>query len=244
MWLAPINAAVALNALSDNSTAYASATQDAPITQTNYGTGPRPATAPAGHPSRPRAAVPRGARPVLTRPARRAARTPRPPPQESPVAPPAQAPAPPSAGGATQGARTAPAEAAGWTFPAGHAARYSRRRGGRHTAGEGQRIRLADGVELLGASEGSGYVDEHHLARTATGRVVQLTDLLFLVAQAGGKDGATEEEVAGGRQRGATARPSLSTTSASWPTSSGRWASSPRPTAPSRRWSSRTRCWR
>ena len=32
---APINAAVALNALSDNSTAYASATQTAPITQTN-----------------------------------------------------------------------------------------------------------------------------------------------------------------------------------------------------------------
>jgi hypothetical protein len=32
---APVNAAVALNALSDNSTAYASATQDAPITQSN-----------------------------------------------------------------------------------------------------------------------------------------------------------------------------------------------------------------
>jgi len=32
---APINAAVALNALSDNSIAYANATQDAPITQGN-----------------------------------------------------------------------------------------------------------------------------------------------------------------------------------------------------------------
>jgi predicted peroxiredoxin len=32
---APINAAVALNALSDGSIAYANATQDAPITQTN-----------------------------------------------------------------------------------------------------------------------------------------------------------------------------------------------------------------
>jgi predicted TIM-barrel enzyme len=32
---APVNAAVALNVLSDSSTAYASATQDAPITQTN-----------------------------------------------------------------------------------------------------------------------------------------------------------------------------------------------------------------
>jgi len=32
---APINAALALNVLSDNSTAYASATQTAPISQTN-----------------------------------------------------------------------------------------------------------------------------------------------------------------------------------------------------------------
>jgi len=32
---APINAAVALNALSDGSTAYANATQNAPITQNN-----------------------------------------------------------------------------------------------------------------------------------------------------------------------------------------------------------------
>jgi hypothetical protein len=32
---APINAAVALNALSDGSVAYANATQDAPITQSN-----------------------------------------------------------------------------------------------------------------------------------------------------------------------------------------------------------------
>ena len=32
---APINAAVALNALSDNSIAYANATQNAPITQSN-----------------------------------------------------------------------------------------------------------------------------------------------------------------------------------------------------------------
>ncbi|MDB5079247.1 MAG: hypothetical protein JWP00_1171 [Chloroflexi bacterium] len=32
---APVNAAVALNVLSDNSVAYANATQNAPITQTN-----------------------------------------------------------------------------------------------------------------------------------------------------------------------------------------------------------------
>jgi len=85
----------------------------------------------------------------------------------------------------------------GWTVPAGHAARYRRRSGAEPTAGPAtQRIQLADGVELLGSSEGSGYVDEHHLARTAAGRVVQLTELLFLVAQAAGPDGASDEEVA------------------------------------------------
>ena len=84
-----------------------------------------------------------------------------------------------------------------WTVPAGHAGRYRRKT--KHTATEtpsGQQIRLAEGIELLGSSEGSGYVDEHHLARTAAGRVVQLTELLFLVAQAAGTDGKSDEEVA------------------------------------------------
>ncbi|MDQ6649342.1 MAG: hypothetical protein M3Z02_04415 [Actinomycetota bacterium] len=101
------------------------------------------------------------------------------------------------------GTRTVPQQRpsdATWTMPAGHAARY----GGRQHAdatpdrsgAAGQRIVLAEDVELLGRSEGSGYIDEHHLARTASGRVVQLTDLLFLVAEAGGRDGATDEEVA------------------------------------------------
>jgi putative peptide zinc metalloprotease protein len=79
-----------------------------------------------------------------------------------------------------------------WTVPAGHAGRY----GGKAKAAATQRVRLAEGVELLGSSEGSGYVEEHHLARTAAGRIVQLTDLLFLVAQAAGSQGATDEEVA------------------------------------------------
>jgi putative peptide zinc metalloprotease protein len=86
-----------------------------------------------------------------------------------------------------------------WTVPAGHAARYAgRRRSGQsdQPAQQGQRIRLAEGVELLGSSEGSGYVEEHHLARTSAGRVVQLTELLFLVADAAGRDGETDEHIA------------------------------------------------
>lgn len=95
------------------------------------------------------------------------------------------------------------ADADRWEVPAGHANRY--RRGSRPLgptpAGapqeeRGQRLRLASGVELLGRSEGSGYIDEHHLARTQSGRIVQLTDLLFLIAQAAGKDGADDEAVA------------------------------------------------
>jgi putative peptide zinc metalloprotease protein len=94
------------------------------------------------------------------------------------------------------GATLPPAPSA-WTVPAGHAARYQRRRTAKAAVPTGgQRLRLAAGVELLGASEGSGYVDEHHLARTGAGRVVQLTDLLFLVAQAAGHDGKSDEQVA------------------------------------------------
>lgn len=95
-----------------------------------------------------------------------------------------------------------------WAIPAGHASRFARRsvpaeaKAAAKQAGAppapdgGQRLQLADGVELLGASEGAGYINEHHLARTKTGRVVQLTDLLFLVAQAAGKDGTTDVEAA------------------------------------------------
>ena len=41
---------------------------------------------------------------------------------------------------------------------------------------------LADGVELVGEYEGSGYKEPHHLARRPNGALVQLTDLLHLVA--------------------------------------------------------------
>ena len=40
----PINAAVAMNVLSDNSVAYANAVQDAPITQGMLGNNPLPTT--------------------------------------------------------------------------------------------------------------------------------------------------------------------------------------------------------
>ena len=45
-----------------------------------------------------------------------------------------------------------------------------------------QRPVLADGVELVGEYEGSGYVEPHHLARRSNGAVVQLSNLLHLVA--------------------------------------------------------------
>jgi len=46
------------------------------------------------------------------------------------------------------------------------------------------RPKLADGVRLLGEYEGSGYTSPHYLARRKSGGVVQLTELLFLVADA------------------------------------------------------------
>jgi putative peptide zinc metalloprotease protein len=48
----------------------------------------------------------------------------------------------------------------------------------------GNRPALADGVTLLGEFEGSGYVSPHYLARKANESVVQLSELLFLVADA------------------------------------------------------------
>jgi putative peptide zinc metalloprotease protein len=47
-----------------------------------------------------------------------------------------------------------------------------------------QAPRLADGVTLLGEYEGSGYTTPHYLARRKSGSVVQLTELLYLVADA------------------------------------------------------------
>lgn len=41
---------------------------------------------------------------------------------------------------------------------------------------------LAEGVELVGEYEGSGYKEPHHLARRSNGALIQLTDLLHMVA--------------------------------------------------------------
>jgi putative peptide zinc metalloprotease protein len=52
--------------------------------------------------------------------------------------------------------------------------------------------RLADGVELLGRFEDSGFEDPPYLARRADGQVIQLTELLHHVAEAA--DGARSED--------------------------------------------------
>jgi putative peptide zinc metalloprotease protein len=53
--------------------------------------------------------------------------------------------------------------------------------GGQESA---DRPRLAEGIDLVGEFEGSGYVDPHYLARRSNGTVIQLSRLLFLVAEA------------------------------------------------------------
>jgi putative peptide zinc metalloprotease protein len=45
-------------------------------------------------------------------------------------------------------------------------------------------LQRADGIELIGEFEGSGFKDTPHLARRADGQVVQLSELLFAVAEA------------------------------------------------------------
>lgn len=44
--------------------------------------------------------------------------------------------------------------------------------------------RLADGVELLGEYEGSGFKEPHYMARRGDGALIQLTELLYMVAEA------------------------------------------------------------
>src|SRR3954451_12577982 len=54
----------------------------------------------------------------------------------------------------------------------------------------GQILTLADGVELIGEYEGSGFKEPPLLARRGDGQMIQLTRLLYLVAAAcdGGRD--------------------------------------------------------
>src|SRR4051794_24261379 len=54
-------------------------------------------------------------------------------------------------------------------------------------------LRRADGIELIGQFEDSGFIDPPKLARRADGQVVQLTELLFAVAEA--SDGRREVDI-------------------------------------------------
>ena len=58
------------------------------------------------------------------------------------------------------------------------------RAGARRARARARAPQLADGVELLGEFEDSGFNDPPHLARRADGQVIQLTELLHLVAEA------------------------------------------------------------
>src|SRR4051794_23496854 len=58
-------------------------------------------------------------------------------------------------------------------------------------------LRRADGIELIGEFEGSGFSKARLLARRADGQVVQLTKLLYAVAEAadGHRDAQAVSEV-------------------------------------------------
>jgi putative peptide zinc metalloprotease protein len=54
---------------------------------------------------------------------------------------------------------------------------------GRPSPPAGPPPRLADGLELIGKYEGSGFKEEPYLVRRADGQVIQLPELLYLVAE-------------------------------------------------------------
>jgi putative peptide zinc metalloprotease protein len=49
---------------------------------------------------------------------------------------------------------------------------------------DGNVPRLADGIELIGQMEGSGFKDPPYIARRSDGQVVQMPDLLYFIAEA------------------------------------------------------------
>lgn len=63
------------------------------------------------------------------------------------------------------------------------------------------RPRLAEGIDLIGEYEGSGFKETPHIARRADGQVLQLSPLLFEIAQAsdGERDERAIAELAGER---------------------------------------------
>jgi putative peptide zinc metalloprotease protein len=94
---------------------------------------------------------------------------PPPPPSEEVVHLPADPPPPPSDEAATQVVQTG-------VQPPPNATPST-------TDGD-EHPRLADGVELLGEYEGSGFKEPRYNARRAGGEMVQLTELLYLIAEA------------------------------------------------------------
>jgi putative peptide zinc metalloprotease protein len=54
---------------------------------------------------------------------------------------------------------------------------------GDRPSADGDRPRLADGIELLGEYEDSGFKEPHYVARRADGQTIQLTRLLHLIAE-------------------------------------------------------------
>ena len=103
-------------------------------------------------------------------------------------------------------------------------------------------LALADGVELIGEYEDSGFKEPPLLARRADGQMIQLTRLLYLVAEAA--DGRRDEQAVAAAVSERFGRPrERPTTSASSPTSGcGRSACSRCATAPRRSCPSARRC--
>src|ERR687887_400925 len=67
--------------------------------------------------------------------------------------------------------------------------------------------RLADGLELIGQSEGSGLKETPYLVRRADGQVIQLPELLYLVVESldGGDLERAAERVSEASGRGVSA---------------------------------------
>src|SRR5688572_28415080 len=69
-------------------------------------------------------------------------------------------------------------------------------------------LRRADGIELIGEFEDSGYKEPPHIARRSDGQVVQLSELLYAVADASdGNRDVTEIAAVASERAGKTVSP-------------------------------------
>jgi putative peptide zinc metalloprotease protein len=103
--------------------------------------------------------------------------------------------------------------------------------------------KLADGIELIGEYEGSGFKEPPSLARRADGQVIQLTPLLYSVAEkADGEKHLSQIADEVGTEIGRTVTADNVDTLVDKKLRP--LGSSPRPTGPSPRSRSSTRCWR